>query len=203
MRVLTDVDGDVNPYVLTWSDDVPNTTWAIGSGACTFYNTSPTGAQDCNTHMERDYENNTFVITATKDIKAGDELLHVYKGLGSRACFQDMDSAYEPIPLRRAALEIEWSARAGTYLQDIYDQPAQNFQPKQRESTMAPHAKHVTSRETPHRAPRAMLCGVGSGTHQRRAASSATRCRPWLYYVTHKVGGTLSLCSPSSREQPA
>ena len=38
-------------------------------------------------------------ITATKDIKAGDELLHVYKGLGSRACFQDMDSAYEPIPL--------------------------------------------------------------------------------------------------------
>ena len=99
VRVLTDVDGDVNPYVLTWSDDVPNTTWAIGSGACTFYNTSSTGVEDCNTHMERDYENNTFVITATKDIKAGDELLHVYKGLGSRACFQDMDSAYEPIPL--------------------------------------------------------------------------------------------------------
>ena len=99
VRRLTNVDGDVNPYVLTWSDDVPNTTWAIGSGACTFYNTSSTGIEDCNTHMERDYENNTFVITATKDIKAGDELLHVYKGLGSRACFQDMDSAYEPIPL--------------------------------------------------------------------------------------------------------
>ena len=49
-------------------------------------NTSSTGVEDCNTHMERDYENNTFVITATKDIKAGDELLHVYKGLGSRAC---------------------------------------------------------------------------------------------------------------------
>ena len=38
-------------------------------------------------------------ILESTDIKAGDELLHVYKGLGSRACFQDMDSAYEPIPL--------------------------------------------------------------------------------------------------------
>ena len=99
VRVLTDVDGDINPYVFTWSDDVPNTTWACGSGASIFYNTSSTGVEDCNTHMERDYESGTFVITATKDIKAGDELLHVYKGLGKRACFQDFASAYEPIPL--------------------------------------------------------------------------------------------------------
>ena len=35
VRVLTDVDGNVNPYVFTWSDEVPNTTWAIGSGAST------------------------------------------------------------------------------------------------------------------------------------------------------------------------
>ena len=92
MRVLTDVDGDVNPYVLTWSTS--RTQRAIGSGAH-FTTRRPSRLQ----HTWSATTNNTFVITATKDIKAGDELLHVYKGLGSRACFQDMDSAYEPIPL--------------------------------------------------------------------------------------------------------
>ena len=33
---------------------------------------------------ERDFANNSFVINATKDIKAGDELLHVYKSKGWR-----------------------------------------------------------------------------------------------------------------------
>ena len=33
---------------------------------------------DSNTHMVRDFPNKSFVINATKDIKAGDELFHVY-----------------------------------------------------------------------------------------------------------------------------
>lgn len=88
VRVLTEVDGNVNPYVFTWSDERPNKVWASGSGCSMFYNTG----EDPNTHMERDFENNSFIITATKDISAGDELLHVYKSLTWRKCFADLSA---------------------------------------------------------------------------------------------------------------
>eukprot|EP01049_Picozoa_sp_SAG25_P004866 SAG25_NODE_317_length_9961_cov_5.088724_10_plen_195_part_00 len=92
-RVLTNCDGNHNPYVFTWSDEVPNETWALGSGCSTFYNTCE--ASNSNTHMERDFLSKSFVITATKDINAGDELLHVYKSKQWRACFRD---ALNPTP---------------------------------------------------------------------------------------------------------
>ena len=85
VRVLTNIDGNENPYVFTWSDELPNTTWAVGSGCSTFYNTCEGDAS--NTHMVRDFQNNSFVITATKDIKAGEELVHVYKSKKWRTCF--------------------------------------------------------------------------------------------------------------------
>ena len=88
VRVLTNCDGNENPYVFTWSDEVPNTTWAIGSGCSTFYNT--TAEEHSNTHMERDFVANSFVIRATRDIKQGDELLHVYKSKSWRTCFQQL-----------------------------------------------------------------------------------------------------------------
>ena len=110
VRVLTNVDGNENPYVFTWSDDIPNTTWATGSGASTYYNTGP--EEGANTHMcaaverggsqssahrkrtplcrrERDFERCSFVITATRHIAAGEELLHVYKSKSWRTCFKD------------------------------------------------------------------------------------------------------------------
>ena len=64
------------------------TTGAIGSGASTFYNTAE--ESESNTHMTRDFEQNTFVIHATRDIRAGDELLHVYKSKGWRRCFSNL-----------------------------------------------------------------------------------------------------------------
>ena len=85
VRILTDVDGNVNPYVFTWSTDKPNTTWAVGSGTSTFYNTC--AEAEGNVHMHRDFSNCTFVINATKDIAAGDELLHPYMGRTTRTCF--------------------------------------------------------------------------------------------------------------------
>lgn len=88
VRVLTNCDGNENPYVFTWSDQRPNTTWATGSGCSTFYNTAE--EKHSNTHMERDFGNNSFVITATRDIKEDDELLHVYKSKGWRKCFQEL-----------------------------------------------------------------------------------------------------------------
>ena len=88
VRVLTNCDGNENPYVFTWSNDIPNTKWAAGSGCSTFYNTADEAKS--NTHMERDFENNTFVINATRDIKEGDELLHVYISKGWRKCFQQL-----------------------------------------------------------------------------------------------------------------
>jgi len=52
VRVLTNCDGNENPYVFTWSDVLPNVTWAIGSGASTFYNTCA-DESIANTRMER------------------------------------------------------------------------------------------------------------------------------------------------------
>lgn len=89
VRVLTNVDGNENPYVFTWSDERPCTTWAIGSGCSTFYNTAEEA--ESNTHMERNFVDNTFVITATKDIPAGGELLHLYKSKGWRTCFAELN----------------------------------------------------------------------------------------------------------------
>jgi len=75
-------DGMNHSMVFTWSDDIPNNTWAFASGCATFYNTGLPG--DCNTMMKRYFDEDRFEIFATKDIKAGDELTHTYKSLSWR-----------------------------------------------------------------------------------------------------------------------
>ncbi len=90
VRRLTNVDGNENPYVFTWSDTVPCSTWAIGSGCSTFYNTAE--ENKANTHMKRFFDENRFEIYATKDINAGEELLHVYKSKKWRKCFESLNS---------------------------------------------------------------------------------------------------------------
>ena len=88
VRVLPEgFDGNNSPFVFTWSDDLPNKTWGMASGCATFYNTS---IKDANVKMERDFENNTFVIIALRDIKKDEELLHTYKSLQWRTCFQEI-----------------------------------------------------------------------------------------------------------------
>ena len=63
-RVLTDIDGHINPYVFTWSDENPNKTWAIASGCATFYNTC--NEENANTIMLRDFERCIWEIVAKK-----------------------------------------------------------------------------------------------------------------------------------------
>ena len=72
--------------VFTWSDEKPNTTWAILTGCAMFYNAS----NQPNTVMLRNFNDNTFIIKATREIKAGQELFHTYKSLKWRKCFQDI-----------------------------------------------------------------------------------------------------------------
>jgi len=83
-RLPTGFDGNTSPYVFTWSVD--RTVWAIGSGCSTFYNCSDTP----NVKMHRDFENDTFEITALVTISIGEELTHVYKSLKWRECFTDL-----------------------------------------------------------------------------------------------------------------
>ena len=85
-KVLTNCDGHENPLVFTWSDEIPNTTWAMVSGCAMFYNASNTP----NTILIRDFVNNTFSIIATKPIKTGEELFHTYKSLKWRKCFHEI-----------------------------------------------------------------------------------------------------------------
>ena len=79
-------DGNKDPYLFTWSED--RTKWAFCSGCAPFYNTSLTP----NTRMERDFENNTFVIYAQMDITKGDELTHTYRSLKWRNCFSELNT---------------------------------------------------------------------------------------------------------------
>ena len=90
MRRLSDYqsksfDGNTNPFVFTWSDDIPNYTWAFASGCASFYNSGL--PENTNTQMKRFFEEDRFEIYAIKDIKAGDELTHTYKSLEWREVF--------------------------------------------------------------------------------------------------------------------
>lgn len=85
-RVLTGCDGHQNPHLFTWSDGVPNTTWAVLTGCAMVYNSS----RDPNTEMIRDFSNNTFTIKANRAIGEGEELFHTYKSLEWRNCFADL-----------------------------------------------------------------------------------------------------------------
>jgi hypothetical protein len=84
-RVI-DCDGNHDPYLFTWSDD--RTKWAFCSGCAPFYNT----CIESNTRMERDFDNNTFVIYAKRTIKKDEELTHTYRSLAWRPCFSDLNN---------------------------------------------------------------------------------------------------------------
>ena len=90
VRRLYNFDGMNSPFVFTWSDDTPNTTWAISSGCATYYNTAPLG--EANTKMVRLYKEDRFEIYALKDIEEGEELTHTYKSLGWRDVFKDLNA---------------------------------------------------------------------------------------------------------------
>ena len=79
-----DIDGNQNQYLFTWSED--KSVWGFGSGCATFYNTS----LEPNTHMIRNYDEDTFEIYALQDILIGEELTHKYKSLEWRKCFQGL-----------------------------------------------------------------------------------------------------------------
>jgi len=78
-------DGMKNQYVFTWSDNIPNYTWAFPSGCAAFYNCDI--EKDTNSEMKRFFDEDRFEIYSTKDIKAGDELTHTYKSLKWRDIF--------------------------------------------------------------------------------------------------------------------
>ena len=80
-----DTDGNQNPYLFTWSDD--RSVWAYASGCATFYNTS----KSPNVKMDRFFDEDRFTITALQDINKGDELMHTYRSLEWRQCFQELN----------------------------------------------------------------------------------------------------------------
>lgn len=86
-RLSKDFDGMKNPHVFTWSDDIPNHTWAFASGCATFYNT---GKETANCKMLRYFETDKYEIIALKDIKKDEELFHQYKSLNWRSCFNEI-----------------------------------------------------------------------------------------------------------------
>merc|ERR1712127_64106 len=95
MRILPDnFDGNDSIYVFTWSDEIPNKRWGMGSGCAPFYNTAIDSA---NTRMERNFEDDSFKIYATRAIKKDEELYHTYKSLKWRKCFSPLNDLLEEI----------------------------------------------------------------------------------------------------------
>ena len=93
------LDGTKCAHVLTWSNDRPNHTWAIGSGCVTFYNAAT--PDRANTRLTRFYDDDRYEIHATRDIKAGKELTQAYKSLEWREVFRPLHKdlcAAEPQP---------------------------------------------------------------------------------------------------------
>lgn len=83
------IEGMECPHVFTWSNDIPNKIWAIGSGCSTFYNTAKTDIEE-NVLMKRYFKENRFEIIAKRDIYKGEELFHKYKSLQWRTVFRDI-----------------------------------------------------------------------------------------------------------------
>lgn len=93
-RRLTNVDGNENPYIFSWSKD--RTVWATGSGCSMFYNT-PSGDGVENVKMTRYFDEDRFEIHALRDIVEGEELTHVYVSIEWRNCFSDIKSSHKRI----------------------------------------------------------------------------------------------------------
>ena len=98
MRRLSDndnktFDGMNNQFVFTWSDDIPNYTWAMGSGCSPYYNTNP--SDKANTKMTRYFDKDSFEIHATRDIAKDEELTHTYKSLEWRTVFTPLNEKFK------------------------------------------------------------------------------------------------------------
>ena len=85
MMRMTNVDGNENSHLFTWSDD--RQTWAAGSGCLPFYNHT---SGEPNIKKCGDLVNDTMVVVALRDIKMGEELVSKYYSASWRKCFSDL-----------------------------------------------------------------------------------------------------------------
>ena len=88
-RLPAGFDGNKCQECFTWSNELPNKVWAMGSGCSPYYNTAAKGVS--NTRMVRYFDEDRFEIFAARDIEAGDELLHTYISLEWRECFKPLN----------------------------------------------------------------------------------------------------------------
>jgi hypothetical protein len=92
-RLPEGFDGMKCQECFTWSTEIPNKTWAMGSGCSPYYNTHK--GNKANTRMVRHFDENRFEIFAARDIAQGEELLHTYISLEWRECFSDLNKICE------------------------------------------------------------------------------------------------------------
>jgi hypothetical protein len=85
MYRLTNVDGNENPHLFTWSDD--RKIWAAGSGCLPYYNHT---SSEPNMKKVGNLQADTMVVVALRDIKAGEELVSQYFSASWRKCFKDL-----------------------------------------------------------------------------------------------------------------
>lgn len=85
MYRLTNVDGNENPHLFTWSDD--RKVWAGASGCIPWYNHS----DEPNIKKVGDLINDKMTIIALRDIKKDEELCNRYFSSKWRKCFTEFN----------------------------------------------------------------------------------------------------------------
>jgi len=94
MGKINGLHGDKCPYVFTWNStgkrftDGTENMWATASGNAMFYNSD----NPSNARMYRFYDHSRFLMVAKTDIKAGEEIMHLYVSSSWRKCFVEDSS---------------------------------------------------------------------------------------------------------------
>merc|ERR1719265_1249413 len=87
MRSINGLDGDKCTYVFTWNSDgrrkKEGNLWCMGGSNSMFWNSD----NPANARMYRLYGGYRYLIVAKRDIRAGEEVMHLYASSSWRKCF--------------------------------------------------------------------------------------------------------------------
>lgn len=87
MRAINGLDGDKCTYVFTWNSDgrrkKEGNLWCMGGSNSMFWNSD----NPANARMYRLYNGYRYLIVAKRDIRAGEEVMHLYASSSWRKCF--------------------------------------------------------------------------------------------------------------------
>jgi len=107
MRAINSLNGDKCTYVFTWNKDgrrkAEGNRWCMGGSHSMFMNSD----NPANARMYRLYDGYRYVVVAKRDIKAGEEVMHLYASSSWRKCFVEDKYLPKLLPVESASPTIQ------------------------------------------------------------------------------------------------